>query len=974
MGKFIFRSVFGIILAVLATAGPTVAVAQVSTVAAALGGVVTDSAGALVPGSDVTLRNIETGRERHLVSDSQGEFLATELPPGIYDVSVTREGFAEFHHSGITLLMGRSARLEITLRPATVQNQVTVTDQPAALEPTQSTLATNVETERIEELPVQSRNYLNFVLLAPGVSNSQGKQRSSTGQSGLGLADSGFSFGGLRGRSNSIAIDGLDNNDEFTGASRTELSLEIVREFQVVNSGISAESGGASGGAINVITKSGANILHGDAFLFLQNAATSARDPLADGGQHPDMKRYRAGFAIGGPIRKNRTFYYLAAEQEHTRQQQSSEIDNSARTTINSVISSGAFPGLRTRALTADLFNTSRAETELSGKIDHQLANNQSLMLRYAYTNNREAGDAFNTNSLSDFSARGSSFVEDHAIVGSLASLISPRLLNDLRFQVATRRVVLRTTDAAGPGIEISGIANFGRPFSGNGARRENHYQLTDTATRNAGTHLLKFGATANHVRLRTTAEDGFGGEYAFPDVAEFVSGRPQFWIQSFGDPRTQLSVTSYGGFIQDHWTPRRAKHLTLDIGLRYDVEQLPDGFPQDHNNFSPRLGIAYSPSDNWVARAAYGIYFDRYILAFLNRAEQLDGQHGFLQVAEGPHAAEVFQSSGGGKLAVPSAGIAPSVYRADPQLAAPYSQQVSTGVERLLTINTTISATYQFVRGVKLHRTVNVNLPPPVLLDSQNAASLGIANPVPQQIGRAVFGAARLNPAFDNIYELQDRASSSYHGLSLAVNHRFANEIAFSSSYTISKAMDDASDFDEQPQNPYDLRAERSVSLNDQRHRFVFSGVFDLPCGEEEEGKTESEGGWNSLVNAVLGKMEFAPILTVGSGLPVNPIVGFDANLSGAFPLSSRPLGYSRNSLRTPAVVDMDMRLVKYISLKPHSRLDLVVELFNVFNRANFASTNNIFGPGLTPTAVFGTPIESGRPRQAQFSIDFEF
>jgi hypothetical protein len=893
-----------------------------------------------------------------------------ELQPGTYEVEATHPGFAPYRHKGLVLLIGRSIQFDIVLQPATAQAQINVTAQPDAMEPTQTTMALNIETERIEELPVQSRNYLNFVLLAPGVTSSPTSQFLPGSQATAGLGDSGFSFGGLRGRSNNIAIDGVDNNDEFNGSSRTELSLEIVREFQVVNTGIFAESGGASGGSINVVTKSGTNIAHGDAFLFLENAATSARDPLSDAGEHPDFNRYRAGLAVGGPVRKNRIFYYLAGEQEHNREQQASDIESSAISAVNSSLATGAIPGLHTRALTSGLFNTSRAETELSGKLDHSLRLNHNLMLRYSYANNREAGDAFNTSSLVDQSARGNSFTQDHALVGSLASVITPKSVNDLRFQIATRHVVLRTNETGGTGIDIAGMALFGRPYGGNGNRRENHYLVSDVYSKSLETHLLKIGLTVNHVTEDADVGDGFGGWYVFSGLEDFIAGRPQFWIQSFGGTRTRFGVTGYGGFVQDHWSPRWAKNLTIDAGLRFDFESLPGAFPEDFNNFSPRLGIAFSPSKAWVIRGAYGVYFDRYVLAFLNRAVEFDGRAAFQQVAQGDKATSVFESTGG-DIGAPIPSVAPSIYGVEQSLATPYSQQVSAAVERLITTNTTISATYQRVRGIKLPRSSNVNLLPPVILTPQNSASLGIANPVPQQIGRDLFGPGRINPQFDNIYQGQNHATSTYNGFSLAVNHRLANEIAFSASYTLSKTIDDASEFDEQPQNPYNLAAERSWSRNDQRHRLVFSGLFDLPFGEEEDRKPGSKGSWG---DAILRNIEFAPILSVAGGKGVNPIVGFDANLSGAFGFSSRPLGNARNSLPLSRYVNLDVRLVKYFNVKPHGRLDFVVEMFNVFNGSNVVAINNVYGPALEPTSTFGQPVQLLRPRQAQFSIDFEF
>jgi hypothetical protein len=235
------------------------------------------------------------------------------------------------------------------------------------------------------------------------------------------------------------------------------------------------------------------------------------------------------------------------------------------------------------------------------------------------------------------------------------------------------------------------------------------------------------------------------------------------------------------------------------------------------------------------------------------------------------------------------------------------------------------------------------------------------------------VFGPGRVDPRYDAVYQLQDRASSTYNGVSLALSRRLANEIAFSAAYTFSKAIDDASDYGEQPPNPYALRADRGLSSNDQRHRFVFSGLFDLPFGDEED-KAKRPEGKQDLLSAVLGQIEVAPIFSFGSGRPYTPLVGIDADHSRAFPLVSRPLGYGRNSFRTPAKANLDLRVLKYIDVKPHGKLDFVVEFFNVFNRANVAGVNTYFGTGLNPQPSFAQSIAAERAREMQFSIDFEF
>jgi hypothetical protein len=251
-------------------------------------------------------------------------------------------------------------------------------------------------------------------------------------------------------------------------------------------------------------------------------------------------------------------------------------------------------------------------------------------------------------------------------------------------------------------------------------------------------------------------------------------------------------------------------------------------------------------------------------------------------------------------------------------------------------------------VRGIKLPRTRNVNLLP----------------------SGPVFGPERVDPRFDNIHQLEDSASSTYNGASFSLNRRMSNELEFSASYTLSKTFDDASDFDEQPQNPFNLRADRSLSLQDQRHRLVFNALWELPIGDEEPGKP-AQDNW---VTRIFGHIEVAPIFTVESGRPVNPLTGLDSSRSGAFPLSSRPLGFGRNSLKSPMLMNTDFRVLKYFPVGKTARLDLVAEAFNLFNRTNVTRINPVFGLGSVPQPGFLQPLAGAGARQIQFSLDFEF
>src|SRR5438876_7392545 len=415
--------------------------AQTSRVAGAIQGSVVDQTGSAVAGAIATLRNQGTNQTRTISTNAEGFFRAGEIPVGQYELRVESPGFSPYVNTAIAVSIGRVVQVTVRLAPATVQQQITVSEQPPPIDPTQTTEATTIDHDRIEESPVVSRNYLDFVLLAPQLTRSN-VQGATGGKSAL--ADSGFSFAGLRSRSNSLYIDGVENNDEFTGSARTELSPETVQEFQVVNNGLSAESGGGASGPINVITKSGVNILHGDAFAFVQNGVLNARDPLTNETGAPDLSRFRVGLAAGGPIVRGRTFYYVAGEQEGEHSDDSSLIPPLVASAINNLLGSGAFPKIAIRSINPGLFRVARAETEFSGRLDDQIASKHSLLLKYALTNNREAGDAFNTGGLVDPSGRGSSFVQDQGVTGSLTSVLSNNALNSLRFQLITRRAIPR--------------------------------------------------------------------------------------------------------------------------------------------------------------------------------------------------------------------------------------------------------------------------------------------------------------------------------------------------------------------------------------------------------------------------------------------------------------------------------------------------------------------------------------------------
>jgi len=283
------------------------------------------------------------------------------------------------------------------------------------------------------------------------------------------------------------------------------------------------------------------------------------------------------------------------------------------------------------------------------------------------------------------------------------------------------------------------------------------------------------------------------------------------------------LAESRVSAFIQDHWQAGRT--LTLDYDLRYEINRLPSPLPTTGIDFSPRLGFAWIPRPSLVVRGGFGLFYDRYLLSSLNRVLEFDGAHASAQIVGGPAAASLYGS--GSLPASPLPGVAPSIWRSDPRLINPYSEVGSLSVEQALPLQTTLTAEYQFVHGVHLERTINSNLLPPVVLTPGNAASLGILSPTAQQLGRPVFTFARADPAYDAVNRFSTTADSNFNGATITLNRQFQDDFELLAGYIYSKTIDDASSDLEQPQNPFDLGAERTLSLLDQRHRFTLSGLW---------------------------------------------------------------------------------------------------------------------------------------------------
>lgn len=955
----VVKAVCRFVLLTIWAAFPIVCFAQGAN-AGSVAGIVLAPDGNPVAGATVAL-SAPDAPPHIITSVNDGTFLFRDLPSGGYSVKTSAASFAP-NEETVSVAVGRTTHLSIHLAIANTQQSVNVTAAPATFDASQTSSVVNIDRDRVEELPIPSRNYLTFVLLSPQVAAANPALQ----QQGLAASGGTFSFGGLRPGSNAIYLDGVNDNDEYIGSSRTQLSPEAISDFQIVNHGFAAQSGGGAGGSIDVQTRTGVNRIHGDAFTFVQNGALNGTPPLGLNPYKPDESRVRAGVALGGPIQRDKTFYYVAAEQEMARGEDTNDLNPSTLATINNSIQHYApLNGLR---LQSGFFPTTDQETELSGRIDRTLTAREAIMLRYAFTNGRNVNDAFHTDELTDRTARGSSFIADNSLNGTLTSTMTESLLNKLNFELAQRRAVDRTGQTTGPGILVSGTALFGTPYSGNDRRFETHTEVADTIAFQLRQHFLQFGGRADHVALRTQVPDGSQGLFVFGSLNALQSGTPDFFTQSFGNFDTNLSEIRFSGFAQDHWTA--SPSLTLDYGLRYEYNRLPSSFPQDALNFSPRFGVAWTPLNKTIIRSGFGVFYDRFLLATINRISEFDGTHASMQIAEDTDAASLYQS--GSIPSAPLVGIAPSIWKAQPGLRNPYSEVASLSIERSLPWQTTLTGEYQFVHGVHLGRSSNINLTAPVILTSSNAPAIGISSPTPQQLGRLVFTKARLNPNYDAVNQFATSANSSYNGATVTLNRQFQDDLQIMAGYTYSKTIDDASYDSEQPQNPYAIGSERALSLMDQRHRFTLSGLWLIGPDLGDPADAAKNANPGPLMKALTG-LEFAPIVSIASGFHANPGTGLDSNREHIFPFATRPAGYSRNSLQTPANIDIDLRVLKMIPVAS-GHLDVVAESFNLLNHRNVSLLNTAFGSEATPTSGFAQPIAASTARRIQFSLDYEF
>ncbi len=827
------------------------AFAQSQATTGLIQGNVADPSGAVVQGATVTVINIDTGFERTVTSNSDGFFSAPLLPLGKYRVTTTAANFTKSVLEGIELNIGQTLSLKIDLKIGGAVETVNVTAEGVGVETSRTELNTLINERSVENLPISRRDFSKFVQLTPGVSIVQGPDGDE------------ITINGQKGIQNNFSIDGADANNPFFGEQRGgqrpafTVSLESIKEFQVVPVGASAEFGRSSGGFINAVTKSGTNAFSGSAFVFFRNQKLSGQNPDAVKANLPteNFRNYQFGGNLGGPIKKDKAFFFVAYERNDGNSSKPNRIDSRLVNIFATRFNDPGEQGIIRRTNVADV---------LLGKVDFQINKNNLLTVRHNYSRAEQVNGTFDVPTWG-VSANGRETNNSNSFITQLVTNISPTLLNEFRFQYAKEN---RPRFYDGPDLPDTTIGTFdgttsyrfGRPFFLPVPSDDVRFQFTDNFTIIRGNHTVKFGADVNRVRISQTFIGFARGRYIFaaPTIDGAIQGFTDYingvsasglalYLQfapignrTVADAGTQRFVQFEPGvYVQDNWQVKQ--NLTVNLGLRWEGQYNSQGinapqntrygqflsdprFPSDgkipnsKDGFQPRAGISYSPGKDGktAIRVGAGLYFARIpglIVAGPRNTDGVIAGNIFFANFLCPTVAACPRFPG----IVPTAGFTPfnpgiAVFSKD--FKNPRTFQFSASVEREVVKNLNVLVAYNYART--RHLTVFVN---------RNDSRL--------YNGTAIFE----RPNGSGVSEIRSTESfgkSLYQGLTFTVNKRFSNRFQFQANYLLSvdKSTDDneRDPFSFRYADPRDFNAEYNYSDRDQRHRFNAFATFQLP------------------------------------------------------------------------------------------------------------------------------------------------
>jgi hypothetical protein len=898
-----------------------------------ISGRVTDPQGAVVPGASVSTRHTQTNLIREGVTDGEGRFRFPYLRVGPYDVTVSHPGFASATRT-ISVTIGSAYEVPITLAVAGVTASVTVTDAATVLEGARSQIAGTVSNVEVENLPMNSRNFLDLALLVPGVSPTNIGSTQLFAETSA-VPGQGISVSSQRNFSNNFIVDGLSANDDAAGLSGIPYGVDAIDQFQVVTSGGQAELGRALGGYISVVTKSGTNAPRGDFYGYFRDDRWNARNALS--GTKLPMNQKQYGASMGGPIVRDRTFYFSNVEQRRLDQMGLATISAENVQTINAHLAVVGYPG---SPISTGVYPNPVDTTHFLTKVDHQFNSRDQFSMRYSLydvlsRNSRGAG-ALNAPTASS----GLDNI-DQSIALSNTVTLSSRTVNETRVQFAYGDLKALPSDPIGPAVSIAGVGSFGTLSGSPQGRLNKMVQVVNNLSHQAGAHALRAGIDFIHNDDKITFPRSIRGSYAFSSLANFLAGtyNASGFTQTFGDIVVTQKNPNLGLYVQDEWKMRPS--LTVNAGMRYELQFL-ESFDTDSNNLSPRLGFAWTPTDSrrTVVRGSAGLFFDRVPLralanALLSAGNTTDlSQLRQIGISLSPTQAGAPVFPNILSAAVPS--ITPvNLTTMDRNLQNAFSKQGSVEVEHQLGNMATVSVGYQYIRGEHLIISINQNVP--------TCAAIGTNN------------GCRPNPNYANNSQYSSEAESNYHGMHVSFVQRPASWGHYRVSYTLSKSMNNVGEnFFSSPIDPTDLSKDWGRSDDDQRHRIVLSGSASLPSRFEVSGSLQAYS--SPPFNITSG-------VTTIQGTAGRPIV------NGQF--------IERNAGVGSDFFSLSARILRSFRLTDRVEVQGIVEGFNLTNHRNVITRNTNFGPGAypdNPAANFGQVTAVGEPRALQMALRLRF
>lgn len=904
-------------------------------------GTVTDSSGAVVPGAQVTAREETTNITASAVSEDDGHFIFLYLAPGTYDISVKKDGFDSAQMQHVEVRVGTTSSVRPQLKIGNVSVTVSVSADAPLVDPTQSALSSVVDKRSIESLPLNGRNFTDFVLLTPGATTD--------GDFGM------VSFNGMAGNFNNYMVDGANNNNAFfqQQIGRTSIpfqfSEDVVQEFQVSSTGYEAEFGQAGGGVVNTVTKSGGNEFHGDGYYYLLDSALNANDFInnENGIAKPSNRRQQFGGTLGGPIVHDRLFF-LGNYEGQVRNEPLTVNDAPALADLTDPAAFfAANPGLAAQVQAAAgsfprTFNQNTGFVKISGLLTPR----NNFTATYNYQRFRSPHGYFNTPTSTGDGLSLTDGATSHFAQFTVVSSISPRFINEFRFHFGNDyHFDLPDTPATGPSVVIQN-PDTGFAFGGNRfqlSTSDRRFEFANNVTRILGRHSLRFGVDININHDRDFFIYGPKGEYQFASLADVPTGNFQLYLQSFGQTTATLTSPTYSLFAQDEFHVSR--RLNVNYGVRYDLQVLPQPpvcnpqftatckIPYSKNNVSPRVGFAYSldSESKTVVRGGFGLFYIQEDLLDVSQAFLSNGVSRPFLVATGPGFGNTspivtYPTS---LTAFPSgAGSTPSLVVFAPNFRSPYVEQGNLAVEHRIGNHMAAGAGYIYSHGLALLGNSNgvtrqangnfgldLNLVPP----SQQPAfggnfstatvtlPSGTSYVVPEF--EAIDGI--LNPNFGTINAIDNSGKSIYHALLLSWRYT-GSQFTGGLAYTFSKTIDQGTGYF----NQFDQRNERGPSQLDQPQRFVLNGAWSPT--------------WHPVKN-----FTFASVVTLASGRPYTAV--FDTSALNFSVVPNEPF----NGFRGPGQEVIDFSVARLFRINERIHLKVVAEAFDLFNHPNFQQNN---------------------------------